>query len=286
MPFSNYHTHCNFCDGRGTPRQIVEQAVALGMKSIGFSSHAPLPFPASWTLTVANLPIYCKEIIELKEQYRGRIEVFLGLEIDYIPGRTGPNYPHFNNLGLDYRIGSVHFVGRFADGKHCAVDSRNSFPKGLSEIYQGDIRRLIEDYYALVRRMVRTDCPDILAHLDVFKLNNGNGGEFSEDEPWYRQVVVQTLDVVAESGVILEVNLGGINKGLIDAPYPSEWIIALCFERGIPVTISSDAHRPEHLTSGFSEAARALLDIGYREIMVLDENGWRPCSFTSEVLDW
>ena len=37
---SNAHTHTAFSDGRDTPRQQVERALALGFRSLGFSDHA------------------------------------------------------------------------------------------------------------------------------------------------------------------------------------------------------------------------------------------------------
>lgn len=286
MPFPNYHTHSSYCDGIGTPRQIVEQAVALEMPAIGLSSHAPLPFPTEWTMTKENVPEYCAEIRELQAEFKDRIRVLLGLEIDYMPGLIAPNDKKFDPLKLDYRIGAVHFIARFHDGRHWMIDSPRRWEEGFQRIFEGNILRVVSVYYSLVKRMVAGKGFDILAHFDVIKLNNGKGIYFSEDEDWYRRLVRDTLAVVAKSGVIVEVNVGGIVRGKVDAPYPSRWILEICRELRIPVTISADAHKPEMLLDGFADAARMLLDVGYREIMVLGDEGWVARPFTADGVDW
>ena len=57
--------------------------------------------------------------------------------------------------------------------------------------------------------MVNTKCPDIVAHLDrVKKLNSGNR-YFDENERWYQEEVSLTLEAIASSGSIMEVNTKG-----------------------------------------------------------------------------
>ena len=36
----NLHTHTTFCDGKDTPEELVEAAIAKGFDSIGFSGHS------------------------------------------------------------------------------------------------------------------------------------------------------------------------------------------------------------------------------------------------------
>jgi histidinol-phosphatase (PHP family) len=98
------------------------------MPAVGFSSHAPLPFPTDWTMTPELVPMYCAEIRELQAEFKDRIRVWLGLEIDYMPGLIAPHDQKFDPLKLDYRIGAVHFVGRFQDGM--ALDDRQPPPLG------------------------------------------------------------------------------------------------------------------------------------------------------------
>ena len=40
IPLCNMHTHTVFCDGKNTVDEMVESAIKLGMKTLGFSGHA------------------------------------------------------------------------------------------------------------------------------------------------------------------------------------------------------------------------------------------------------
>lgn len=276
MGWSNLHTHCHFCDGENEPRAYIDEAIRQGMKGLGFSSHAPLPFPCGWVMKQRDLARYCQEIRSLQQEVAEQLPVFLGLEIDFIPGMTGPHADRFTSFGLDYTIGSVHHVGIDAIGKPWSIDtSIGVFTEGLETLYHGDMAQVVERYYALVHEMVQTSCPDVVAHLDLVKKNNASSRYFSEDAPWYREAVFHTLETIAASGAIVEVNTGGLARKRTYDLYPSRWILDRCRELGIPITLSSDAHRPEQVTALFEEVAGLLREIGYEELTVLTSDGWR-----------
>ena len=46
----NLHTHTTYCDGKNTAEEMVQKAIELGFRSLGFSGHAPMPdsIPASY----------------------------------------------------------------------------------------------------------------------------------------------------------------------------------------------------------------------------------------------
>src|SRR5690348_16575702 len=112
---------------------------------------------------------------------------------------------------------------------------------------------MIEDYYARIRQMLDLPRLAIVGHLDRIKLWNADGRYFREDEPWYVDAVERTLGAIASRGITVELNTRGWYKGLPDAQsYP--WILERCAEMGIPITVSSDAHRPEDVTWGFDRA--------------------------------
>lgn len=106
MILNNYHTHSNFCDGSDEPEKYVEEAIRLGLISLGFSGHAPVPFENTWSIKKENLGDYCRTIEGLKEKYAGKINIFLGLEIDYIPGISTGFGQLFADYRLDYAIGT------------------------------------------------------------------------------------------------------------------------------------------------------------------------------------
>src|SRR5688572_6616337 len=100
--WANYHTHSNYCDGKGELAEYVTAAREKNIISLGFSSHAPVPFDCKWCMPKARLDGYLEEIEGLKKSNRD-IEIYKGLEIDFIPGVVSPN--DFDQL-LDFTIGS------------------------------------------------------------------------------------------------------------------------------------------------------------------------------------
>jgi histidinol-phosphatase (PHP family) len=279
MTWTNYHTHCYLCDGAGEPEAYVQVAVEQGMKALGFSSHASVPFENSWTLSEQNWVTYQQCITQLQRTYADQLPIFFGLEIDYIPGVISPRDAHFAHL--DYCIGAIHFVDQDAQGRPWTIDGPlESFEQGMQQVYQGDVRPVVERFYALVREMVQIACPDVIAHFDLIKKNNTGGRYFAETEPWYQAAAFETLETIAQADTILEVNTGGITRKRTDALYPSTWLLERCFELGIPLTLSADAHEPQHVSAGFAEAAQVLQAVGYRELYYLGASGWRACDFT------
>jgi histidinol-phosphatase (PHP family) len=273
---ANYHCHSRFDDGHGELEEYVLAALGKGLRTLGFAGHAPVPFPCDWTIPSTLLPVYLQTARRLQNIYKDRIELLVGLEVDYIPEIFSPTAAPIQALNLDFTVGSVHFVGSLANGKLWTADGPpEELERGMAESFDGDIRRTVEEYYRRMTAMVSTTPPDIIGHFDVIKKNNREGRYFSEDSSWYRGAVVRTLEAVDASPCILEINTGGIVRGTSSVLYPSQWILAECLKREIPVMINSDAHRPEHLDSYYGEAAAILKEIGFRKLTQIGRDGRR-----------
>lgn len=256
----------------------METALSLGMHSLGFSDHSPLPFENTFALRSEKLQEYCDAINDMRYTI-GDTRVFLGLEVDYIPG-MGHSFAYFReNFPLDYLIGSVHLVRNgsvedlwFIDGPDPAT-----FDDGLNRIFGGNIRKGVTAYWHQINSMLTNGKMDIVGHLDKIKMHNRNRF-FSEDEPWYTTLVDETLELVKRYGTIVEVNTRGLYKKRSDTHFPGPAILKKMHEMNIPVVISSDAHKPSELVLLFSETARMLYDIGFREVMELNTSGWEAAA--------
>ena len=276
VTMANYHCHSRFDDGHGELEDYVRAALRKGLQTLGFAGHAPVPFACDWTIPSTLLPEYLQTARRLQNTYKDRIELLVGLEVDYIPETVSPTAAPIQALNLDFTVGSVHFIGRLANGEPWTADGPpEELEQGMAESFDGDIRRTVEEYYRRMTAMVSTAPPDIIGHFDVIKKNNRGAKHFAEDAPWYRTAVERTLDAVAASACILEINTGGIVRNTSGALYPSEWILAECLEREIPVMINSDAHRPDQLDGYYREAADILEGIGFRELTQIGREGRR-----------
>lgn len=280
MGWTNYHCHSNYCDGRLSPEAYVLKAQDKGISSLGFSSHFPLPFDNKFSMRPDRIPEYIQEIDQLKRKYREAIELYTGFEVDYIPDVVSPTHPRLQNDTIDYTIGSVHFVNCYFDGVPWQVDGRHlEFLRGLKEIYRYDVQSVVHHYYDLTRQMIKTATPTIVGHLDKIKIQNWDNQFWKEDDQWYRNEIVATLETMQQHNCILEVNTRGLYKRKSLETFPSRWIQEIALEFDIPITLSSDAHHPDELTEQFKETAKQLTDIGFNHMLVLEQGEWREKPF-------
>lgn len=277
MNYSTYHSHNHYCDGKYEPEEHVKAAIALGLQTFGFSSHVPLPFKNEWSMKADDLQKYLSEINSFKEKYRDKIEIYTGLEVDYIPGLIGPSHPTITQLGLDYSIGSIHYVDQLEDGTHWEIDGTYvHFIRGLNEIFHGNGRNAILRYLSLTKEMVDRDKPQIVGHIDKIKIHNkAENPLFSDEDQWYQDEVEETLDIIKEKGSIIEVNTRGMYKKLADEPYPGIMILKKIKNKNIPIMLNSDSHHPREITGSYTEAIQLLKELGFQELMVLRNNEWQ-----------
>jgi histidinol-phosphatase (PHP family) len=274
MLWTNYHSHSDFSDGKGTPEEYVLSAIKYKMYAYGFSCHSPVPFNSGWNMKFEKLFSYISEIKRLKIKYENKLKIYLGLEIDYFKNLSG--FHQYKKVGLDYSIGGIHFLGFFNDGTPWDFDSSiDWFEKGLNELFSGDIKNLVSFYYQQIEEMIANERTDIIAHLDLIKKYNEGNTYFDENAKWYRDIVFGLLEKIAKSGSILEVNTRGVLKKLNMEFYPSNFILKRCMELKIPVILSSDAHQSKDVMALLPEACKMLASIGYKEAFILDEKGWR-----------
>jgi histidinol-phosphatase (PHP family) len=280
--WSNFHTHTHFCDGKGKPEDYILKARELQVGSIGFSSHAPLPFSCTWCMKPDRLDDYLTTINRLRNE-NGDLEIYTGLEVDFIPGIISPKT---FSQAIDYSIGSIHFVDAFADGRQWEIDGLHSlFLEGLEKIFANDIQAAISRYYELTREMLITAPPDVVGHLDKIKIQNHGDKFFHEDDDWYRLEVSKTLDTIKQIGVIVEVNTRGIYQKKSSTTYPGPWILEQIFKRNIPITLSTDAHHPDDLVNQFPETTKMLHHLGFRNLLILRNGEWKAYPFNENGID-
>jgi histidinol-phosphatase (PHP family) len=274
MQYFNYHTHSVYCDGSDTPEAIIKEAIHQNMSAIGFSGHAPLPIDNNYCIREDKLDEYKTEIRSHQKKYADRINIFLGLEVDYVPGIMS-NFSNLQNrLALDYIIGSVHLVKETKSGDLWFIDGpETNYTKGLTNIFHDNIELAVQKYYEQVSEMIHLEKPTIIGHIDKVKMNN-KGRFFSEDEKWYKDLLNQTLKIASKENSIIEVNTRGIYKKRSPSLYPGIQALEEIYRLEIPVTISSDAHKPHELTLYFPETIMILKDIGFKKIKYFTGEEW------------
>lgn len=275
---TNYHSHSLYCDGRAGMEDFVRFALSKGFTSYGFSSHAPLPFPTAWTMEWDRMEDYLSEFRRLKEKYAGRIELYIGLEIDYLNEESNPAADRFRRLPLDYRIGSVHMLTN-EKGEVVDIDvTADVFRNIVDGQFGGDLEGVVRLYYIRLRRMLELGGFDIVGHADKMHYDASCYRPGLLDEPWYDALVKDYFEAIAHGGYQVEINTKAFHD--FGTFFPNERYFPFLHELGIRVQVNSDAHYPEKIDNGRPEALRALRKAGYECVMELHDGAWREMPIT------
>lgn len=286
--FASLHTHSRYCDGEGEIEDYARAAARAGLAAFGASGHAPLPFPCDYAMPLALLDRYRDDVRRTRDLYEGELPVFLGLELDYLPGLGAFYEREFLRRGFDYFVCSVHYVGEAGAEPWAYDESEAAFATQLAARHDGDARPIVEDYYRRIRLMVEEvrcwGLPTFVGHLDRIALWNRDDRYFSTRDKWYLDLVDQALDTIEAAGMAVELNTSGWDKPVASAN-PGPTILRRCAEHGIPSLLSADAHRPALVDRRFAEGRRQLEEAGIREILVPDAAGWRRVPLSGVLQD-
>ena len=277
MQLSNYHSHCTFCDGRSTPEDFVKFAISHGFRAYGFSSHSPLPFETFWNMSKNDMPEYLAEIDRQKKKYSDRLEIYTALEIDYLDETYNPSVPYFQELPLDYRIGSIHFLPisehLSEENMVCIDGSFADYKASVERYFEGDIRKLVTRYYDSTLKMIEAGGIDIVGHIDKIYMNGHKCEGFSFDAAWYQEPFRATLDLIAEKGLMVEINTKNLEKK--QQLFPRKEYLGLLKEMNIPVMVNSDCHYPDLVNDGREKAFKLLKEIGFKSTRELVKGEWQ-----------
>jgi histidinol-phosphatase (PHP family) len=271
----NYHTHTHFCDGKENMRFFVEKAMELKFDQLGFSPHAPISHLYDFTLTDDEIPEYLLEVERYQKKYP-QIEIFKGMECDFIPGITKDFSYYKNNFNLDYIIGGVHLIKVPNSNDIWFIDGpkRETYDDGIARFFNHDIKKAVTCFWEQTYQMIETQKFDIIAHLDKIKMHNQNRF-FKEDEDWYVKLVDHAVDLIIKNNLIVEINSRGIYRLRCDSFYPSDYILRKLAKAKASIVISSDAHKAEELPLYYEEAKVKLQSFGVDSLSVLINNRWQ-----------
>lgn len=273
MNLTNYHSHCSFCDGRAPMEDFVRAAIDAGFSAYGVSSHAPLPFTTKWTLDSEQVPAYLQELDRLKKKYAGQIELYAAMEIDYLNDQQNPAIPRFQEMALDYRIGSVHLI--YTDeGEIVDTDTgAENFKLLLEQHFHGDLQSMVKGYYKSSMRMVELGGFDFIGHADKISFN----AEYCEpgvtDSDWYGKLRGELFEQIAGKGILMEINTKALLKR--GCFFPDQKHFSFIRQLGIPVVVNSDAHFPENINAGRPQALEALWGAGFESVCELHGGNWQ-----------
>jgi histidinol-phosphatase (PHP family) len=269
---TDYHVHLRPDDLGDTPAERYftsgnaeryrEAAAARGIEELGVAEHV---YRFTQALDVWDHELWRESARDDLDAYcafvREETDLRLGIEADYLPGAEDRLAALLESYEWDYVIGSVHFL------RDAAVDMRGEWDVWRS----GDPDKVWARYFETLGEAARTGMFDVLAHPDLVKVW---GSSAPRPEGDLRRFYDRAMDGIAESDVAIEVSTAGLRKPVAEI-YPAPAFLELCLEAGRPVSLSSDAHRPEDLGHRYGEALELLGGLGVGEIAVFERRARR-----------
>lgn len=238
---ANYHTHTSRCGhAEGTDREYVEGALRAGLQMLGFSDHTPWdyfdsePRDRPIRMKPEELPSYAESVRALAREYRGRIEIRLGVEAEYYPKYLPRLLDTLRQNGVEYMILGQHFLGN-----------------EIGEPYSGRAfsqEETLRRYVAQCTEALDTGLYTYFAHPDLI--------HYIGSEEVYQREMRALCRAARRTDTPLEINLLGILEG---RHYPNERFWRIAAQEGNTVILGRDAHSPEQFS--FGKCERRALDM-------------------------
>lgn len=224
---ANLHTHTPRCrHAIGTETEYAEAALQAGLQTLGFSDHTPYSFPGDYYSHMRMYPDeledYTNAVRCLQKQYAGRLEIPLGLEVEYYPTFFPELKLRLQDTGIEYLLLGQHWNG-----------------DEIGQEYNGrpsDSKEKLTQYCDQVIEAMQTGLFTYIAHPDLL--------HFTGDPAFYREQARRLCREAKSCNIPIEINLLGLNEGR-HYPNPLFWEIAGA--EGCPTVLGSDAHMPEHV---------------------------------------
>jgi histidinol-phosphatase (PHP family) len=250
--FADYHTHPQGHRVHPYTQELlqpwVDSARQRGLTDIAFTDHDRY-----------HSGVDFDEIDKLRAE-NPDVKIRAGIELDNDPesSAAGRKWVEKNWERLDFVLGSVHFLDH-------PTQMFDSVPAGAVQFEGRNIDKLYADYFQRVREIAATGLVDCLSHLDLIKIHGHRPNAEIES------TVGETLNFIRERNLAIELSTAGWRKP-VNELYPSDAIIRLAMEKGIPFTTASDAHSHAQLAENFERLAEKTSILGIQEVCVYEKH--------------
>ncbi len=265
MPITaDCHLHSHHSGDCDIPMEaMILSGIDKGLSTMCFTEHNDFEYPdipgySSGNPFLLNADSYLYELIALKEKYAGKIRVLFGAELGLQPQIARSNALFAKSYDFDFIIGSSHLC----EGKD------PYFPYFYEGRTDGEAYRA---YFESILENIRNFSDfDVYGHLDyVVRYGASKDRDYSYEK--YRDIFEEILRLLLEKGKGLELNTGGLAKGMRDV-HPCTGILKRYRELGGEiVTIGSDAHNPDRVAGFFGRAREVLSECGFRYYVVFEK---------------
>ena len=260
---SDCHLHTSHSgDSTASMEEMIRQGISMGLTTMCFTEHNDFDFPVSETDPAGkfelNTDAYLYDLIRLREKYEGQIRILFGLELGLQPSVVRPNAILVNSYDFDFIIGSSHLV-------------RGRDPY-YPEYYDGrtDEEAYMEYFESILENIRKFSNFDVYGHLD-YVVRYGRTRDEHYSYAQYRDIFDEILKLLIEKEKGIELNTGGLPKGMRDV-HPCTDVIRRYRELGGEIiTIGSDSHDTKHIAGSFDLASEILKSCGFTYYTIFEK---------------
>ena len=259
MPVTaDYHMHSSFSGDSNSPmEEMIIAGINKGLSRICFTEHQDFDYPITDPdmtpegMFELNPDAYLYDLLKYKEKYAGRITVCFGVELGLQPQVSKMNAAFAKAHDYDFIIASSH-----------VCHGRDPY---YPPFYEGRTQEeaYLEYFESILENLKLYSNFDVYGHLDYVVRYGPNKDEGYSYEQ-YQSVLDAILQKLIDNGKGIEVNTGGLIRGIRDVN-PCQGILHRYKELGGEIiTVGSDAHVPENVAYSFDRAAKVLSACGFR----------------------
>lgn len=248
----DYHMHTSFSpDSKANPHAMIGKAIELGMTSICITDHYEGVGEGANLRPTLDNDIYIGELVELKEHYKGKIDVKVGAEFSLDLRHRKLFQELVTNYPMDFIIGSNH---KTPGSDHwCATRPESYTDKEWYTDALNETAQLITEIKEF----------DVLGHLDyIVRYGTYQVQEYVVKD--FKDIIEEIFKILIYDGKGIEINAAGFKYGLGFA-HPHMDALKMYKELGGEIiTIGSDAHAPEHIGYNYNGVREQLLGAGFK----------------------
>lgn len=256
------HTHTHYSKHAiGSVNEVVESAIAQGIRYLTLTDHAPFHFDSNNRLLESELLDYFHEIEIARQQYASEIRIFSGLEVDYLPNAEAQISALKSRVPVDFFLGGLHYLPIHGDITK------------VWELEKINTPEFISAYFQSLERMLNLGVFNAIAHPDSVLRGIDH---LALADQWQR-----ILPLFEKHQVAWEINTSGYRKTrynpttnteyLGDPAYPTSALLNWLTAFDIPFTIGSDAHDPKDVGRDISTAIALLKRHGVNTLTYFDQ---------------
>ncbi len=237
-------------NGQEAFRSFAREALRNGINILGFSEHGPAidPHPRYRGIEERELEVYVDQILKIKDEFKGEMQIFCGLELDYYPG-CEEHYAEIRHAyTFDYFLVSVHIIDDWQ------LDTPHSLKQSIYK--HKTEQELYRIYYGRITDAINSNIFDIIAHLDYIRRSlphpPGKPPEFSND------IFLEVVEKIAAGNIAVEINSRGLEIEGMREIYPTSTLLNYLIRSGTRFTLGSDAHEESRIGSNLKKVRSQL----------------------------